>query len=112
MTKTSLHAHKMVMLQAVELANAGYDNLMSNNAIYSEWKRKHPNMGPKALRAAFLKKYLFAHIEPARATLAGMLNLPIDPNLKNDIHEALVLDATLMRGRGRRLPGMENLSGS
>ena len=96
-----LHAHKMVVALALEMTMTSYENIMANNSVREEWKRRHPGKGEKGLQSAFAKKYLFQHVEPARAVLAGMLAQPYDDDCKAMIHEALVLDATLRRGRGR-----------
>ena len=94
-----VHAHNLVAETARELCLATYESLMGDNAIRSEWKRTHPGMGELGLQAAFVRKYLRGYIGGARATLATMLNGPYDEGLKARIHEALVLDNTLVRGR-------------
>ena len=109
-----LHAHKMVVALALEMTMTTYENIMSNNDVREAWKARHPGKGEKGLQAAFAKTYLFQHIDPARSTLAGMLALPYDDDCKRQIHEALVLDNTLIRGRGRvptPLPKLEQVDG-
>lgn len=102
-------AHSMVASTAMELCGATYDELMVSNAFYSNWKIKcgydsrltpSPKIATK-LRDRFIRTYWSAHIEPARATLAGMLALPYPDDYKTTIHEALVLDMTLKPGRAR-----------
>jgi len=56
-------------------------------------------MGPKALEQFWVDKKWGEFVEGARATLAGMLNSPIDEELKMQIYNALCLDQTLVRGR-------------
>lgn len=101
MPKLPVHAHKLVAENANELCNIIYDNLMSNNAIRAEWKRQHPGLSEKGLRNAFLKRNIANCLPAARATLAGMLALPYDSALKDEILEALVLDKSLVAGRAQ-----------
>lgn len=97
--KKEIHVHQMVANLARELTLASYEALMKNDLVWTEWKRRHPGASPLGLQAAFAKKYLSAHIAPARTTLAGMLSQPYDEELKSKIHDALVQDNTLTRGR-------------
>lgn len=95
-----VHAHKQVAETARDMCRATYQGLMgSSNEIYSEWKRTHPGMNAQQLEDAFVRKYWSKHIAPARATLATMLSGPYDDAFKASIHEALVLDQTLVKGR-------------
>ena len=105
-----LHVHELVLATA---RGSTLVDLMSSNEIRSAWKAKHPGASELGLQAAFVKRYLAAHVEGARAMLAGMLGQPIDEKLKLTIHDALVKDMTLVRGRAmasavRRLPTTEN----
>lgn len=97
--KREAHAHFMVAESAREWVLAMYDTVMENNEVRAEWKRKHPGASEKSLQAAFLKKYWRIGVAPGRATLAAALNGPYDDAFKSKIHEALVLDNTLVRGR-------------
>jgi len=97
--KRTIHAHEMVVNLARELTLASYESLMASNRIRAEWKRTHPGVSELGLQSAFVKKYLSAHLSPARATLAGMLAQPIDESWKVTIHDALLKDASLIRGR-------------
>lgn len=94
-----LHAHFMVAESAREWTLALYEEVMSNNDVRAEWKRTHPGATEQGLQAAFVKKYLYCGIAPARATLTAALRGPYDDAFKMKIHEALVLDNTLVRGR-------------
>lgn len=93
------HAHKLVAEAANGLCNELYDIVMSNNEVQAEWKRQHPGASEKTLRMEFLRKNVEKCIEPARATLSGMLSLPFDEVLKESIAEALILDKSLSKGR-------------
>jgi hypothetical protein len=107
-----LHVHELVLATARGITLDDYENLMSSNEIRSAWKAKHPGASELGLQAAFVKRFLAAHVEGARAMLAGMLAQPIDENLKATIHDALIKDVTLTRGRAsslvKRLPATEN----
>jgi hypothetical protein len=81
------------------MAHNVYDELMKRNDWYAAHKRVHPNLSSKALEKIWVKKNQHKFIAAARHTLAGMLALPYDSDLKDQIHEALVLDATLRAGR-------------
>jgi hypothetical protein len=96
-----VHVQEMVANTALEIANELYEDFMHNNDIRAQWKKTHPGASEKGLRSSFVKKYWPACIESARATLATMLTGPLDEAAKATIHEALVLDMTLKRGRNR-----------
>lgn len=93
------HVHKLVAKTAKEFAGLLYSELMSNNQIYAEWKRQHPGCPPGRLEALFIVEKWGQCIPAARATLATMLTGPYPEELKEEIHEALCLDNTLIRGR-------------
>lgn len=102
------HCHKLVAKIAREAAGEHYELLMQVNPLFDSWKAQNPGLGPKALEARFVATKWGLYVEFARATLAHMLTRPdIDEGLKEDIMEALVLDATLRRGRkaGARVLG-------
>jgi len=99
MTRKVIHAHWRVAQLATEMAHNVYDELMRRNDWYDMHKRMHPNLASKALEKVWVKKNQHKFIAAARHTLAGMLALPYDSDLKDQIHEALVLDATLRAGR-------------
>ena len=93
------HVHYYVAEVARELCLASYEELMANNQIRTAWKLKHPGASELGLQAAWLKRYAIAYVGPARATLAALLTGPCDEGLKEKIHQALILDNTLMMGR-------------
>ena len=100
----SIHAHYLVAETARELCLATYEATMGNNAVRAEWKRRHPGMGELGLQAAFIKRYIASHLAPARTTLGLMLRQSaMDPKQKELIHQALVLDNTLSRGRNPQI---------
>ena len=73
---------------------------MKSNELRIAWKLKHPGSGEIGLQAQFVKRFLPAFIEQARAVLAGMLSQPSYSELdKEKIHDILVKDSTLTRGR-------------
>ena len=110
--KRSLHAHTLVVETARDLTLASYEAVMSNNGVRAEWKRRHPGATELGLQAAFVKRYLRAHIAPARSTLALMLSGPYDDAFKAKIHEALIMDNTLVRGRNPPIGVTPNVVGS
>jgi hypothetical protein len=97
-----VHAHEQVAETAKEFAHELYDALMRDDVLYAEWKRQHPGVSSKRLEELFVKKNYSKCIPAARATLALMLSHPgTDPEVKVKIHEALVLDSSLVRGRAK-----------
>ena len=101
--RRALHAHNAVFEQAKELCLSAYEALMAENEVWTEWQRRHPGFSRRHLELAFVRKYVFSFVAPARALLAARLSAPIDNAAKTAIYDALLLDGTLMRGRGRAL---------
>lgn len=93
------HCHRRVRDVAIGLAEQNYDELMSNDWVYRNWKLKHPGAGPKALRKLFVSANWGRYVPAARATLVLLLRSPIDDILKEEIVDVLALDSTLVRGR-------------
>lgn len=93
------HCHVQIRKTAIGLAEQNYDELMSSDWIYKEWKRQHPGMPARALRKLFVDKNWGRYVPAARAMLAALLRNPIDPALGEEIMEVLMLDSTLIRGR-------------
>ena len=99
--RKALHAHEAVYAQATELTLSAYEALMADNDLWSAWQASHPGFSRRHLELAFLKAFTFRFVPAARAMMAARLQAPIDPEAKEAIYEALLLDGTLMRGRGR-----------
>lgn len=93
------HCHKMIRQVAQAAAGELYETVMGNNLVFEEWKRKNPGLTPKQLENRFIAKYWGSCIDFARATLTTMLTKGLDSATEEAIMEALVLDATLLRGR-------------
>ena len=98
-----LHAHEAVFRQAEELCMSAYEALMEDDTLWSRWRNTHPGFSPRHLELAFMKKFTFRFVPAARAMMAARLQAPLDDGTKEAIYEALLLDATLVRGRGRGL---------
>jgi hypothetical protein len=96
-----LHAHEAVAAQATELCLSAYEALMEENSIWEAWRASHPGFTRRHLELAFVKTFLFRFIPSARAMMAARLQAPLDDATKDAIYEALLLDGTLLRGRGR-----------
>lgn len=96
-----LHAHTAVAEQAKELCLAAYEALMAENEIWEAWKASHPGFTRRHLELAFLRAFTFRFVPAARALMAARLQGPLDDATKDAVYEALLLDGTLMRGRGR-----------
>ena len=91
--------HEQVAKTARGLCEASYDELMSQDILYSTWKKTHPGAGPKALRKLFVEKNWSKYIEAARTTMALLLRSPIDDKTKEEIVDVLAKDATLIQSR-------------
>lgn len=84
------HAHKLVAKTAMEMANEVYEKSAGrNNAFYE----KYPD------REEYVKECWALYLDAARTTLAELLATNIAEALKEQIHDALIKDATLRRGR-------------
>ena len=108
--KRALHAHVDIASQARELCMSAYEALMEQNEIHAAWRASHPGFSPRHLELAFEKAFLFRFVPAARAMMAARLQAPLDDATKDAIYEALLLDGTLMRGRGRK-PSMVQQKG-
>lgn len=106
MNKREKHAHILVAETAKEFAGVLYEQLMSKNLEYAQWKALHPDLNSAQLQAAFIAMVYPKLLEQARATLAKMLTTALDPALKDAISDALILDAGLRRGRHRKGAGL------
>ena len=99
--RKKLHAHQAVYAQAAELALAAYEALMAEKEVWEAWRASHPGFSRRHLELAFLRAFTFRFVPAARAMMAARLQAPIDDGAKEAIYEALLLDGTLTRGRGR-----------
>ena len=106
--RRKLHAHEAVAAQAAELCASAYEALMSENEIFAAWRAAHPGFAPRHLELAFVKKFAFRFVPAARALMAARLQAPLDPEAKDAIYEALLLDGTLLRGRGRNVAQLKS----
>lgn len=89
----------MVRDTAVAMAHELYDTMMQDDQWYKYWKFQHPDYTSKQLEEAFVERNLATILPQARAVLAKMLRTSTDDRVKEEIYEALTLDATLIRGR-------------
>lgn len=103
------HAHKMIVELAKQMAAELYDDLMKDNKRWAAWKetltREFAIAGAEQIQLMFIEQMYVHQIEPARATLAGLLATPIDEELKASIADALIADAPLREGRLRAAKG-------
>jgi hypothetical protein len=93
------HCHEMIAETAKALAHEVYDALMQDQVSWKAWRGQNPGLGRKALEARFVAKYWGQSIPAARATLAAMLTGSLPDHLKDQIKDALILDATLISQR-------------
>ncbi len=102
MSKSGAHCHKRIRDVAKSLAAATYEELMSDNHIYANWKKSHPAIrdNPKRLQQAFVNAKWGAFVPGARTTLALLLRDPtLTEVLKEEIMEVLIMDSALIKGR-------------
>lgn len=100
--KPKSHAHWYVRDTAIAMAHELYEMLMLDDKQYKVWKNRYPDRPAKFLEERFVSLTYPTLIEQARAALAGVLATTMDDDLKATIYEALLLDATLVRGRAPR----------
>jgi hypothetical protein len=93
-----VHAHRLVARTAKEMAEALYEECMTDNAVYAHWKSLCPDLSPNILRVRFVKLMLPNLLDAARATLAKMISTPLTEQLKAEIYDALILDSAFKRG--------------
>ena len=97
--RNSAACHKMVREVAISMAHETYDSFMQNNVYYENWRKENPGLERKAYELVWVNRNWSRFIPAARATMGAMLAQPLDEGLKEQISEALILDATLIRGR-------------
>jgi len=96
------HAHKQVAEVAKSMAHEIFDQIMTKRGdIFDRLKKQNPEMSTKELEAFFVAKLYPTLLVEARASMAAILRDPSNSHLHPDIYEALLLDNTLLRGRGR-----------
>lgn len=84
------HAHKLVAKTAMGIAEEIYEkNASRSNDFYA----KYPD------RKEYVKECWPLFLDAARTTLTQLLTTNMKDSLKIEIHDALVKDATLRRGR-------------
>jgi len=97
------HVHPMVADAAVDIIMESYDSLMHHNEHWAAFQGQFPGATPKELEQIYLEHNWGKGVEAARMTLARMLNPAMSPGLddssREKIHEALILDRSLMMGR-------------
>ena len=101
MPKIERHCHFLIKETAQGICHELFDQLMKDDMLFGLWKKRNPGCTTKQLETKFVAR-MWGKPEAlagARATLATMLNHPIDEVLKNQILDALVKDNTLRRGR-------------
>lgn len=95
--------HPMVAQTAVDIIMESYDALMHHDEHWHKFKGQFPDATRKELEQIYLEHNWGKGVEAARMTLARMLDPANSPGLgdkeREQIHEALVLDRSLMMGR-------------
>lgn len=105
------NAHKLVAETAKGLAGAMYEEMMTvDDEVWAEMKERFPDTPRAALQDKFIDLMYPRLLSEARATLAAMLNGPLPEGLKDEIHEALVLDNNLKGGRKMQLRRPNNMA--
>lgn len=102
------HAHKMVAETAKGMAQEVWDRIMTERGdIFDRFRAAHPECATtQQLADLFTGRLWPTMLGEARATLALMLRNPhIDDLQKAAIYDALLLDHTLIVGRGAQGAG-------
>lgn len=93
------HCHVLIAETAKAMAREVYADTMRDNTLYVRWKKMCPELTPVLAEDKFVM-LLWPHLIPqARSTLQSMLGGRLAETLKEQIYDALILDATLGRGR-------------
>lgn len=95
--------HELVAETAKSMAAASYEELARDNWWYGEAKKQG------VTQEVFVERMWPAHVEHARHTLAQMLAGAYPEDLKQRIHEALILDHELRLSAGSAVPGSSML---
>lgn len=97
---SSAHCHVEVKAVAVGMAHALFDEMMSRNEVWHQFKEQHPDMTTAQMEEKFVAHLWPQMLDQARATLAGMLRSgAYSDEQKEEIMDILVKDASLIRGR-------------
>lgn len=102
---STVHAHKLIVKTAKEMAHELYNSMMLNNERFEKWKKvcelygDGSNLTPAQYEELFVNEVFPSLIEQSRATLAGLLEQPISKVLKDEILDALLKDAPFRAGR-------------
>jgi len=97
-----IHAHKMIADIAVNMANEIFEEAMRrNNELYRQVRKQNEELSLESCRKKYVREIAPTLVGEARATLSRMLGTSISEELKKNIHEALLMDAALSRGRNR-----------
>lgn len=97
----SMSAHHLIVDTAKEMAGALYEDLAKDNVWYKQWRAAHPGMNEPRLQYRFIVAMRPKLIQQARTTLTKMLKGSYPQVLKDQIADALIKDASLVRGRKR-----------
>jgi hypothetical protein len=95
------HCHWQIADTAKAMAHELYETVMANNQVREQWVKSNLDCNAKELERRFVAKNWHKCVAAARSTLAAMLTGPYDEAFKQNIHEVLVLDASLRHGKGQ-----------
>lgn len=98
-----MNCHKMVRSVARGMAHELYAEVMSDNAVWKNWKAQCPDLTPRRLEAMFVHMAWPKLIEEARATLAKLLASEVNPILKEQIYDALIKDNMARQRQGQAI---------
>jgi hypothetical protein len=97
------HVHPLVAATAVDIVMESYDALMHHNEHWSAFKMQFPDATSKELEQIYLEFNWGKGVQAAREMLARMLDPKVSPSIdekaREQIHEALILDRSLVMGR-------------
>lgn len=99
--------HVLIRDTAKKMAEAAYEEIMRDNLIYPAWKARNPELDSEGLAKLWVERTWSGYIDEARRTLAGMLQGPLNEDLKLQIYEALLLDSQLPREKASVIGGIQ-----
>lgn len=97
---SAAHCHVEVKRVAEGMAHVLFDEMMSKDAIWREFRAQHEGLTKTQMEDKFVAKLWPQLLDQARATLAGMLRSgAYSDEQKEEIMDILVKDQSLVRGR-------------
>lgn len=101
----TIHAHPLVLSTAQGIAQGMFEEFITRgsrgNVLFENMKRANPGLDSVGLQEKFVRRMAPLLLGEARTTLAQLLGQTTQKDLQERIHDALIRDNSLRRGRVR-----------